>query len=188
MATSKLLVKGMVCQRCVMTVKNELERLGHQDAKVSLGEVLLEAGTIIDEKAFQKRLEAHGFSLLEDKKLKLVKEVKLLAEEVYNGKFDFPERFRFSELVAKRPGDYETVSDAFIPLEKKTIEQFLIEYRINKVKEFLVYGTLSLSDIAFSLNFSSVAHLSNQFREQTGLTPSYFRQLQKEKQGFTQSR
>jgi AraC-like DNA-binding protein len=77
--------------------------------------------------------------------------------------------------------DYETISDAFIATEKKTIEQYIIEYRINKVKEFLVYSNLTLSDIAFKLNFNSVAHLSTQFKQQTGLTPSFFRDIKKQK-------
>src|SRR4051812_34660995 len=112
MDNSKLLIKGMVCGRCVMTVKTELESLGHVDASVSLGEVILREGSSIDKGAFQKRLEAHGFSLLEDKKQKLVNEIKALVEEVFSGSFDFPERFRFPELAAKRLGrDYEIISD-----------------------------------------------------------------------------
>ena len=103
-------------------------------------------------------------------------------EEVYNGEYDFPHGFRFSRLLAERlDKDYEAISDAFIKIENKTIEQYMIEFRINKVKELLVYSNLTLSDIAFKLNFNSVPHLSTQFKQQTGLTPSYFKELKKAK-------
>jgi AraC-like DNA-binding protein len=77
--------------------------------------------------------------------------------------------------------DYTIISDAFISLENKTIEQYIIDYRINKVKELLVYSSLTLSEIAFKLNFNSVAHLSSQFKQQTGLTASFFKDIHKKK-------
>jgi AraC-like DNA-binding protein len=77
--------------------------------------------------------------------------------------------------------DYDVVSDAFIATEKKTIEQYIIQFRINKIKEYLVYTDLTLADIAFRLNFSSVAHLSAQFKQQTGLTPSFFKNIRRQK-------
>lgn len=172
----------MVCQRCMMSVKEELQNLGHTPVKLSLGEVSYSPTEAHDEFALEQRLASLGFSILEDKKSKLAKDVKALIEEVYSGVFDFPERFRFAELVKQRlQKDYDTISDAFIEVEKKTIEQHMIDFRIGKVKEFLVYTNMTLSDIAFKLNFNSVAHLSTQFKQQTGLTPSYFKEIKKQK-------
>jgi hypothetical protein len=172
----------MVCQRCVMTVKRELEEMGHTPLHVSLGEVSYISNEAADARTLEERLFFYGFSLLENKQEKMVKKVKQLVEEVYSGDFDFPERFRFVNLVQERlQGDYVAISNAFIRKENKTIEQYIIEYRINKVKEFLVYSNLTLSDIAFKLNFNSVSHLSSQFRQQTGLTSSFFKDINRKK-------
>lgn len=175
-------IKGMVCRRCLMTVKTELQELGHTPLHLSLGEVSFISNKTYSHSTLAKRLSLLGFSLLEDKKEKILKGVKQLVEEVYSGNYDFPIRFRFSDLIQKQlQKDYDTISDVFIATEKKTIEQYIIEFRINKVKELLVYTSQPLADIAFSLNFSSVAHLSAQFKQQTGLTPSFFREIRKQK-------
>jgi AraC family transcriptional regulator len=183
MQKQTIFIKGMVCNRCMMTVKSELENLGHHSVDVSLGAVsFISASEVQVHSELEERLSLLGFSLLEDKKTKMVKQVKALIEEVYGGNFDFPYSFRFSRLVTEQLGrDYDTISDAFIMAEKKTIEQCIIEFRINKVKEFLVYTTLTLSDIAYKLNFNSVAHLSTQFKQQTGLTPSFFKDIKSQK-------
>lgn len=174
---SKIFIKGMVCNRCIMTVRSELERLGYAPVKVTLGEA--EINGPIDRAAIKQALQHHGFDLVEDKKLNMVNEMKALVADVYSGNYDFPEKFRFAGLLKER---YTAVSQAFIDTEKKTIEQYIIEYRLEKVKELLVYTDLTLADIAFRLNFNSTAHLSTQFKQQTGLTPSYFRQIRKEKE------
>jgi AraC-like DNA-binding protein len=180
---SKIFIKGMVCNRCVMTVKEELASLGHVNPQVGLGEVtVFNDDMALDNNELEKRLVALGFSLLEDRKMKIVKEVKALIEEVYSGEFDFPDNFRFTSFARTRLNkDYDAISDAFIARERKTVEQYIIGYRITKVKELLVYSQLTLSDIAFRLNFNSVAHLSTQFKQQTGLTPSYFKEIKKQK-------
>jgi len=175
-------IKGMVCNRCLMMVEAELKNMGHIPVKSSLGEVSFASDVQIDVATLEKRFRALGFSLLPDKKKHMTEEIKRLVEEVYNGDFDFPVRFRFSDLAKRRlQKDYERISDSFIATEKKTIEQYIIEYRINKIKEYLVYSDLTLADIAFKLNFSSVAHLSTQFKQQTGLTPSYFKEIKRKK-------
>jgi len=173
----------MVCNRCMMTIKNEFESLGHQSVSVSLGAVtFISSAAVHTQDELEKRLSLLGFSLLEDKKARMVKDVKALIEEVYSGHYDFPDGFRFSRLLTERlRKDHDVISDAFIAAEKKTIEQHIIEYRINKVKEMLVYTTSTLADIAFRLNFNSVAHLSSQFKQQTGLTPSFFKEIKKQK-------
>ena len=170
----------MVCQRCLIVVESELQKMGHTPVKLSLGAVTFMASGSQSSAVLEEGLSRLGFSLLEDKKEKLLVQVKQLVEEVYSGDFDFSERFRFSELVKKRlQNDYDSISDSFIAKEKKTIEQYIVEFRIKKVKEFLVYSNFRLSDIAFKLNFNSVAHLSAQFKQQTGLTPSFFKEIRK---------
>lgn len=177
-----IFIKGMVCNRCIMTVKAELEQLGYQSVEVALGEASFISPETYNQPELENRLSVRGFTLLEDKNLKVVKEVKSLVDEVYSGDFDFPETFQFSKLLAQRSGkEYESISDVFVATEKKTIGQYIIDFRINKVKELLVYTSLTLADIAFKLNFNSVAHLSKQFKQQTGLAPSFFKEIKKEK-------
>jgi AraC family transcriptional regulator len=176
---SKIFIKGMVCNRCIMTVTNELERLGYAPITVRLGEATLGGKKPVDKTEIKTALAPLGFDLIEDRKLNAVNEVKSLVARVYSGDFDFPPKFRFANLIKER---YAAVSEAFIETEKKTIEQYIIEFRLQKVKELLVYSQLTLADIAFKLNFNSTAHLSTQFKQQTGLTPSYFRQIKTEKE------
>lgn len=177
----KILIKGMVCDRCIHTVRTALEKTGFMIDDIQLGEVTL-SGSIRPEDAaiLEEKLTIYGFSLLENKRDKIVQQVKGLLNEVYSGDFDFPYGFRFSELATKRLGmDYEKISTVFSESENTTLEKYLISYRTEKIKEMLVYTDDTLSDISFKLNFSSVAHLSRQFKQQTGLTPSYFREMRK---------
>jgi AraC family transcriptional regulator len=186
MEKQTIYIKGMVCNRCVITVKNGLEQLGYQSVEVSLGEASFIPPAAYNQTELENKLSVLGFSLLEDKNIKIVKEVKSIVQEVYSGDFDFPEGFQFSKLsTARLSKDYEAISDVFVSTEKKTIGQYIIDFRINKVKELLVYTTLTLADIAFKLNFNSVAHLSNQFKQQTGLTPSFFKEVKKKKEEVT---
>ncbi|HEX5652322.1 MAG TPA: AraC family transcriptional regulator [Chitinophagaceae bacterium] len=178
---NKVLIKGMVCQRCITTVKDQLESAGLELEDINLGEVTLATHTSLPDAALiEQKLSPLGFSLLEDKKAKLVKEVKSLVGEVYNGVFDFPNDFRFSVLAAERLGkDYDTISTTFSSMENNTLEKYIINFRVEKIKELMVYTDDTLADISFKLGFSSVAHLSRQFKEQTGMTPSHFKQLRK---------
>jgi len=158
--------------------------MGGTPVHVGLGEVSFVADTSFDLNAFERSLGLLGFGLLEDSNAIIVKKVKQLVEEVYSGEYDFPNDFRFADLITARcQKDYDSVSDLFIKIEKTTIKQYIIDFRINKVKEFLVYGDLTLTDIAFRLNFNSVAHLSAQFKQQTGLTPSFFKEVKRTKSG-----
>ena len=179
LSESKLFIKGMVCNRCIHVIKSELQSLGVQTGQVTLGEVtVFRSDKLPDEQLIATRLNALGFELLEDKKLKLVRDVKLIIEEVLSGEYNFPVNFRLSELlVARISKDYNTISALFSLVEQKTIETYFIEYRIEKIKELLVYSSYSVADIAFRLNFSSVAHLSRQFKQYTGLTTSHFRNI-----------
>lgn len=180
-SVTKMYIKGMVCQRCITTVKTQLESAGFELDDIGLGEVTFPVTSLLtDTSLIDEKLRPLGFTILENKKVKLVKEVKSLIKDVYDGEFDFPNRFRFSELVSKRLGkDYNTISAVFSSSENITIEKYIIDYRVQKIKELLVYTGDTLADIALRLGFSSVAHLSRQFKQQTGLTPSYFKNLKK---------
>lgn len=172
----------MVCERCITMVETALKQLGHQEIKVGLGSVSFSADEEKNNLVLEKNLNALGFSLAEDEKLKVIDQVKSLVENVYSGEFDFPENFRFATMVSEKLGKaYKQISELFISSEKLTIEQYIINYRINKVKELLVYTPLTLTDIAFTMNYSSVAHLSAQFKQITGLTPTYFRGIKEKK-------
>ena len=172
-------IKGMVCNRCITTVTQELQQLGIELDEVNLGEVKIAVhAPFTDYDGLNKKLAPLGFSVLENKRSKLVKEVKQIAAEVYSGEFDFPHHFRFSDLLAQRlEKEYDFISQQFSAEEGTTIEKFVIDYRIEKIKEMLVYTSLTLADISFQLGFSSVAHLSRQFKQQTGLNPSHFKTM-----------
>ena len=173
----------MVCNRCISTVKNELENIGLHPTEISLGEVSFAATEIAALPLIQERLKPLGFSLVEDKRVKLVKDVKMLVEKVYSGDFDFPVRFRFSALAAESlQKDYDAISTIFSSVENITVEKHIIDFRIEKIKEFLVYTPQTLADIAFRLGFSSVAHLSRQFKIVTGFNPSHFKAIRDDKQ------
>jgi AraC-like DNA-binding protein len=180
---AKLFIKGMVCNRCIQVIQSELQQLGVTATKIKLGEVtVIQSGNLPDQQIIEQRLNVLGFELVEDKKIRIVREVKLIIEEVYSGTFDFPRGFKLSDLLVSRiQKDYNTISAFFSLIEQKTIEQYFIEYRIEKVKELLVYSSVSLSDIAFQLNFSSAAHLSKQFKQYTGLTTSHFKGIRQAK-------
>lgn len=175
----KIYIKGMVCERCILTIRNELDKLGIRIADIHLGEVTtVTTLTESDIAAIKQQISPLGFTLLEDKKAKLIQEVKMLVEQVYSGKYDFPHDFRFSSLLASSFNkDAETVSSMFSQTEGITLEKYIIGYRIEKVKELLLYSSDTLSEIAFKLGFSSVPHLSRQFKAETGLNPSHFKEI-----------
>ena len=178
---SKLFIKGMVCQRCIIVLKTELEASGMIVVKAELGEVtVLTSSRTIETARIAEKLAPLGFQLLEDRKVKTVDAIRELVKEVYSGNFDFPYNFRFSDLLSQRlQKEYDSLSALFSLLEHKTLERYIIDYRIERIKEFLVYTSSTLSDIAFRLNYSSVAHLSRQFKQYTGLNPSHFKEIKK---------
>jgi AraC family transcriptional regulator len=178
----KYYVKGMVCERCIYTVKKTLEGLGIEVAELALGEVTLVSPSAIKEPVIEEALKPFGFSLVQDKRLKLVKDAKALVAEVYSGNFDFPNGFRFSSFAAEKLNtNYDAISTAFSATEQTTIEKYIIDFRINRIKELLVYTNKTLANIAFELGFSSVAHLSKQFKSYTGLNPSHFKDIRSNK-------
>jgi len=168
----------MVCQRCVASVEQLLEKNNLEASHVRLGEVELtnEPGKN-SLKQFAEDLKQTGFELLDDQKIQLVEQVKnLLIQKVQSG--DIEDHFSVSKLITDNIyKDYSSISRLFSSVEGVTIEQFFILQKIEKAKEWLVYDEQSLSQIAFSLGYSSTQHLSNQFKKVTGMTPSQFKQL-----------
>lgn len=168
----------MVCARCKMVVKSEFEKLGLPTISVELGEVELENEITEDQKeALLKNLQDLGFDLLDDKKSKTIEKIKNLIVDLVHHKNNELKINLSDYLVENLNQDYSTLSNLFSEIENTTIEKYFISQKIEKVKELLIYNELSLSEIADLLNYSNVAHLSNQFKKITGLTPTSFKQL-----------
>lgn len=172
----------MVCNRCIMVVESEFEKLDIQTLSVELGEVRLDKKLTTEQKnKLSERLESLGFSLIDDKKGCLIEQVKnLIIELVHYNNNNL--KINLSDYISdKLHHDYNYISNLFSEVEGTTIEKYFIAQKIEKVKELLVYDELTLNEIAFNLNYSSVAHLSAQFKKVTGLTPSHFRQIRTNK-------
>lgn len=178
----KVYIKNMVCNRCILVVKNELEKLGYHPLSLTLGEVELERDIDDHEKsAINSHLLPFGFELIDNKKSRIIEKIKnIIIELVHHHDNDI--KVNLSDVLSDQLNhDYNYLSNLFSEVEGTTIEKYLIAQKIEKVKELLVYDELSLSEIAFRLNYSSVAYLSNQFKKVTGLTPSYFKQIRDKK-------
>jgi len=168
----------MVCNRCKTVVKNELEELGIKISRVELGEVsTIEKISDEDFELLSERLVQHGFEILKDKDKKIIEKVKnIIVKLVYEDESNLSENL--SDIIVKQlRQDYSMVSKLFSETEGITIEKYLINLRVERVKELLMYDELSLSQIAHKLNYSSTAYLSNQFKKVTGLSPSFFKKL-----------
>lgn len=172
----------MVCGRCKMVVKSELDKLGLQTIAVELGEVELQDNITDSQKELLlKNLQALGFDLIDDKKNKTIEKIKNLIVDLVHHKNNELKVNLSDYLVENLNQDYSTLSNLFSEIENTTIEKYFISQKIEKVKELLIYNELSLSEIADMLNYSNVAHLSNQFKKITGFTPTYFKQLKDKK-------
>jgi AraC-like DNA-binding protein len=166
-----------------MVVREELEKLGLEPTRVSLGEAEIKDGLTSEKKKnLMERLADLGFELLDDKNATLVEKVKNSVIEIVHYGEDLDNRIKFSRQIENKVGvDYHSLSTLFSETEGTTIEKYIILQRIEKVKELLVYNELSLSEIAFKTGYSSVQHLSMQFKKITGLTPSHFKQIKDKK-------
>jgi len=164
-----------------MTVENILKKQEVPFSKVSLGEVdFLEEMDPEKAKDFEEALKEVGFELITGRANKIVEDIKQLVMEYIN--LGDEKKIKLSAFITKDLHfDYSYLSDVFSSIEGITVEQYLIEQRIEKVKELLVYDQLSLTEIAYRLGFSSVHHLSAQFKKVTGLTPTYFKKIGAEK-------
>ena len=171
-----LYIKNMVCNRCILVVQQELEKLKLLPALVSMGEVeLTKPATDKQLKNLNERLKELGFELLDDQKQQQIEKIKtLIIKKIQSGEVE--EHFSITDFLSKSLNkDYSYISRLFSEVAGITIEQFFILQKIEKVKELLVYGELNLNEISYRLGYSSGAHLSAQFKRVTGLTPSHFR-------------
>lgn len=173
----------MVSTRCKMAVKAELKKLGLHFVFVDLGEVeIMENISREQHEQLKAALLLSGLELMDSKKAVLIDKIKaLIIETVYNSeeltKFNFP-RFLSDTLNH----DYAYLANMFSEIQGTTIEKVIISHKIERIKELIIYGELSITEIANKMNYSSVAHLSNQFKKTTGLTPSHFKQLKSKRE------
>lgn len=172
----KLYIKNMVCSRCILVVQNELQKLGISPIDIRLGEVELDEDlrTLPWEK-LEAALHPYGFELLTDRKKQLTEQVKTAIIELVHYPVGVLKTNLSDYLSERLQVEYASLSAIFSETEQHTIEKFFIQQKIEKAKELLTYGELSLSEIADRLNYSSVAHLSTQFKKVCGLTPSAYK-------------
>ncbi len=168
----------MVSKRCKMVIAAELEKLGLQYNTVELGEVeFIKEPSELESRELKLALQKWDFELLDDRKAILVERIKNVIIEMIHFSNKFPET-NYSEYISKKlTHDYTYLSNIFSEVENITIEHFIIAHKIEKVKELLMYNELNISEIAVRLRYSSVAHLSNQFKKVTGFTPTFFKAM-----------
>ena len=168
----------MVSLRCKMVVKEALKKIGVYNVVLDLGMV-----EIIDDLTEQQREELHqlllksGLELMDDKKAMLIEKIKNIIIEMVHYTDEIP-KVNYSDYISEKLGlEYTHISKIFSEVKGITIEQFIIAHKIERVKELLLYDELNLTQISYIMNYSSVAHLSKQFKKVTGLTPTFFKQL-----------
>lgn len=180
MALNTVLVKNMVCHRCVLTVEDILEKAGIPFQKVLFGEIHLAQELSKEQRqSLKEKLEAVGFELIDNHTSGLIEKIKLLVmQKARKEVSDKEAKLNLSVYLSEKLNyEYTHLSSLFSTVEGRTIENFFIEQRIEKAKELLIYGQMTLSEIAYELDYSSTAHLSAQFKKTTGLTPSYFKEV-----------
>jgi len=165
-----------------MVIESELDKLGLNVKNIKLGEVVLEKEPAPElKKKLDETLILLGFELIDDKKSRLIEKIKNTIIKLVHHQNN-KTKTNLSEILSiELHHDYNYLSNLFSDVESTTIEKYFIAQKIEKVKELLKYDELSLSEIAFRLNYSSVAYLSNQFKKVTGLTPSHFKQVRENK-------
>lgn len=172
----------MVSIRCKMMVKSELEKLGLHYLTVDFGEVELEKViTIPQREQLREALAVSGLELMDDKRAILIEKIKSVIVEMVHHEEEWP-KMNFSDYLSEKLNyDYTYLANLFSEVTGITIEYFIIAHKIERVKELLIYDELNLTEISYKLNYSSVAHLSSQFKKVTGLTPTFFKQLKQKK-------
>lgn len=179
MKMTELYIKNMVCPRCIKVVKEELEKLDIPIVHIELG--LVKTTRVIDAELKQQVkqvLQINGFELIDDKKSRIIEQIKTLIIEKIHYSENEGQQLNSSDYLAQELGhDYSYLSHLFSSVEGITIEKYTINQKIEKVKELLLYNELSLKEISYQLGYSSVQHLSNQFKKHTGLRPSQFKSV-----------
>ncbi len=174
----KVYIKYMVSIRCKMVVQSELDKLGLRYGNVSLGVVNIK-GVMTENQQNQLKiaLSKSGLELMDDKKAILIEKIKNVIVEMVHYS-DQPLKNNFSDFLSDKLNyDYTYLANLFSEVTGITIEHYIIAHKIERVKELLIYGEHNLTEISYLLNYSSVAHLSNQFKKVTGLTPTFFKHL-----------
>lgn len=181
----KLFIKNMACESCKVVVKNALEEMDIIPIKVELGEVETNETISIDEKAqLNNKLKKVGLELLEKKNGILIEKIRQVIIVHVNHAYEKPS-IKFSAYLSKELNySYSYLANFFSEIEATTIEQYLISLKIEKIKEMILFQEHSLSEIAYKLNYSSVAHLSAQFKKATGLTPTHFKKLKEKRKSI----
>ncbi|MEX0661556.1 MAG: AraC family transcriptional regulator [Balneolaceae bacterium] len=180
----KLYIKYMVSLRCKKLVRKELDDMGLLYVNVDLGMVeLLEDITEEQREYLRARLAESGLELLDDKRMILVDKVKTVIIEMIHHSEEVP-KVNYSDFISEKVGkDYNYLSTMFSEVNGVTIQQFIIRHKIERVKELLLYDELNLTEISYKMHYSSVAHLSNQFKKVTGLRPHFFKGLKQKRMG-----
>ena len=180
----KLYIKYMVSLRCKMIVKEELKKLGLHYVIVDLGLIeILEDISQQEREQLREGLLRSGLELLDDKKSILIEKIVNVITEMIHYSDDVP-RMNYSDHISEKLNyDYTYLSNVFSEVKGITIQQFIIIHKIERVKELLLYDELNLTEISYKLHYSSVAHLSNQFKKVTGLSPSFYKQLKQKRTG-----
>jgi AraC-like DNA-binding protein len=174
----------MVCIRCQMVVKSELEKLGLHYTYVKIGEADIVENMMPEQlEQFNNGLKKAGLVLMDDKKSILVEKIRSSIIELVHFTED-QIKVNLSDFLSEKIGyDYTYLANQFSEINGITIEKFYLTHKIERVKELIVYGDLNLSEIAYNMHYSSVAHLSNQFKKFTGMTPTHFKMLKNKSQG-----
>jgi len=180
--TMKLYIKYMVSLRCKLVVKEELEKIGLHYTTLDLGMVeTLEDISPTQHDLLKANLLKSGLELLDDKRSILIEKIKSLIIQMIHYSDELP-KVNYSDFISEKLGyDYTYLSNIFSEVKGTTIQQFIILHKIEKVKELLLYDELNLTQISYKLHYSSVAHLSNQFKKVTGLSPSFYKQLKRKR-------
>ena len=168
----------MVSNRCKIAVKEELKKLNLHFIVVDLGEVeIMENISMVQRQLLKVALLNSGLELMDDKKSMLIEKIKNVIIEMVHHSTE-PIKINFSNhLSQKLDHDYTYLSNLFSEVQGTTIEQFIISHKTERIKELIIYGELNITEIAWKMNYSSVAHLSSQFKKMTGLSPSHFKKL-----------
>jgi AraC-like DNA-binding protein len=178
----KLYIKYMVSLRCKLIVKEALDKLGLHDTALDLGLVeILEEINPEQRQLLKATLGRSGLELLDDKKSILIDKIKTVIIEMIHYSDELPAVNYSDYLSEKLDYDYTYLSNIFSEVKGITIQHFIIMHKIEKVKELLLYDEMNLSEISYKLHYSSVSHLSNQFKKITGLSPSFFKKLRQKR-------
>lgn len=178
----RLYIKYMVSNRCKMVVRSELEKLGIHHLVVELGEVeVMEKLSPEVREQLKISLLKSGLELIEDHRAILIERIKNIIIEMVHYSEEFP-KINFSYYLSEKLShDYTYLANLFSEVTGITIEHYIIAHKIERVKELLMYDELNLTEISYKMNYSSVAHLSNQFKKVTGLTPTFFKRIRHKK-------